>query len=286
MTFQSPRERILAVFAELPSKQRRLARFFLDHEDHIAFASANDISEQAGASAATVVRFCRTLGYEGYTDLQAAVRAQFPQYQTSVQKLIERMAEGKLADNLPVQVAQVNTGNIQQTISQVSEATVAGAIHAIMGARHIRIFGSGLSAAVAILVEHSLTVLGYSARACITGGLSQQLELARLNDSDLVIVISLWRYLRETVEAAVTAHARGVPCIALTDNPAAPVARLADHVLIAATDGVAHSRSLTGIVSLVDVLSAALVYERPDESLAALQQMDDLYRQKELLVSY
>jgi DNA-binding MurR/RpiR family transcriptional regulator len=285
MTSLSPRERVLATIANLSPKQRQLAHFFLDHEDQVAFASVNDISEHAGASAATVVRYCQMLGYEGYTEFQAAVRAQFPQYRTGVQKLAERMANGGFADHLPTQVAQVNTHNVQQTMSQVIEAEVARIVSAIIQARQIRIFGSGLSAAAAILLEHALVVLDYPARACINGGLNQEIELARLSDQDLVIAISLWRYLRDTVEAVEIAHAGGVPCIALTDNPAAPIARLADHVLIAATNGVAHSRSLVGITSLIDMLSAALVIERPQASLAALQRMDDLYRQKKLLVS-
>jgi DNA-binding MurR/RpiR family transcriptional regulator len=285
MTSLSPRERVLATIANLSPKQRQLAHFFLDHEDQVAFASVNEISEQAGASAATVVRYCQMLGYEGYTEFQAAVRAQFPQYRTGVQKLAERMASGGFTDHLPTQVAQVNTHNVQQTMSQVVEAEVARIVEAIIRAKRICIFGSGLSAAAAILLEHALIVLGYPARACINGGLNQEIELARLSDQDLVISISLWRYLRDTVGVVETAHARGVPCIALTDNPAAPIARLADHVLIAATNGVAHSRSLVGITSLVDMLSAALVIERPQASLAALQRMDDLYRQKKLLVS-
>ena len=115
-----PRERITAAFAQLPTKQRRLARFFLDHEDVVAFASANDIGERTETSAATVVRFCRALGYEGYTDLQTAIRAKFPQYRTFVQKLAERMASDDFTENLPAQIIRANTNNIQQTLGRVS----------------------------------------------------------------------------------------------------------------------------------------------------------------------
>ncbi len=275
----------MATFAELPPKQRRLARFFLDNEDVIAFASANYISEQAGASAATVVRFCRALGYEGYLDLQAAIRAQFPQYLTAVQKLAERMANGVLTENLPAQVAQANTDNIQQTMSQVSEADLADAVAAIIRARQIRIFGSGLSAAAAIFAEHSLTMLGFSARACINGGLDQVMEISRLTDRDLVIIISVWRYLRHTIKAAEAAHDVGVTCIALTDSPVAPVAALADYVFVAGIEGAAHSRSLTGILSLIDLMSAVIVTERPKKSMKALQRIDTLYRQNGMLLN-
>lgn len=279
-----PRERILAAFPDLPAKQRRLARFILDNEDMVAFATASDISQQAGASAATVVRFCRTLGYKGYTDLQTAIRAQIPHYQTAVQKLTERMTNGGFNDSLPPKIAATNIENIRQTMSRVSEATLAAAVADIIQARRILIFGSGLSAAAAVFAEHSLNLLGFSARAFINRGLVQLMDIARLTGQDLVIIISVWRYLRNTVEAAQAAKATGAKMIALVDSPVAPAASLADHVFVADIEGALHSRSLAGIISLVDLLSASIVAERPQESMAALRKVDRLYRENGMLL--
>jgi DNA-binding MurR/RpiR family transcriptional regulator len=279
------REHILALFETLPLKQRRLARFFLDHEDVIAFASASEVADRAEASAATVVRFCRTLGFEGYTDLQTAIRTQFPQYRTAVQKLTDRLANGSRVENLPAQVAQTNSLNIEQTMNQISRTDLAAAAAAITRAEQIRIFAGGLSAAAAVLAEHAFTVLGLSARVCLNGGAAQALEISQLSSRDLVMVISIWRYLRDTVLVAQAARELGATCIALTDSPVAPIAGLADYTFVAATDGVAHSRSLTGIFALIELLSAAIAIQRPQESLAALQRIDALYRQNGALWS-
>ena len=65
----------------------------------------------------------------------------------------------------------------------------------------------------------------------------------------------------------------------------APVARLANYIFIASTEGAAHSRSLTGIISLIELINAAIASERPHESMAALQRLDALYRQNSLLLS-
>lgn len=279
------RENILAVFETLPPKQRQLARFFLDNEDIVAFVSANELGERVGTSAATVVRFCRALGYEGYLDLQAAIRSKFPQYRTTIQKMAERMTGDHLAENLPARVAQANTQTIQETMGQVSAEKLAAAITAITQAQQIHIFGSGLSTAAAVLAEHALTTLGFSARACLNGGVNQALVLSQVTAQDLVLVITIWRYVRDTVEAAKAAHAIGAACIALTDSPVSPVVNLADHVFLAATEGGAHSRSLAGIMSLIDLFSAAIAAQRPQESMAALQRLDHLYRQNGMLLS-
>ena len=281
----SPREHILVNFPNLSPKQRRLARYFIDHEDVVAFASTGQIAKQTGASAATVVRFCQLLGYEGYPDLQAAIRSQLPQYRTAVQKLAERITDGNLIEHLPTQIAQSNVNNIQETLSQVSDSMLADVVAAIIRARNTRIFGSGLTAAAAIHAEYALSTLGYAVMACTDGGVSQLLEISRLTDQDLVIVISVWRYLRNTVEAAEAARAAGATCIALTDSPVAPVATLADHVLITNIEGALHSRSLSGILSLIDLISAAIVAERPQESMESLQQIDTFYLENDMLLS-
>jgi len=279
------RKHILAAFDELPPKQRQLARFFLNNEDIVAFASANEVGERVGTSAATVVRFCRALGYQGYTDLQAAIRTQFPQYRTAVQKMADRMANGDMMDDLPTRVAQANAQNVQETMSQVTTENLTRAVSAIISARKIRIFGSGLSTSAAVLAEFALRSLGLSARACLGSRASQAIEISQLTERDVVIVISIWRYLRETIEAAQSAHTVDATCIALTDSPVAPVARIADHVFVATTEGAAHSRSLTGIISLIDLLSAAIAAEKPHQSMEALRRLDKLYRENGILVS-
>jgi len=281
----SPRDHILANFPNLSPKQRRLARYFIDHEDVVAFASTSQIADQTGASAATVVRFCQMLGYEGYPDLQAAVRSQLPQYRTAVQKLAERITDDNRTEHLPAQIVQANINNTQKTLNQISDSELTKIVAAIIRARNIRIFGSGLSAAAAISAEYALSVLGFAARACTDGGVSQLLETSRFTDQDLVIVISVWRYLRDTVEAAQAARDAGATCIAITDSPVAPVATLADHVFITDIEGAVHSRSLSGILSLIDLFSAAIVVERPQESLEALQRIDRLYLENDMLLS-
>jgi DNA-binding MurR/RpiR family transcriptional regulator len=63
------------------------------------------------------------------------------------------------------------------------------------------------------------------------------------------------------------------------------VASLADVVFVAETAGVAHSRSLAGLVSLIDLLGAAIAATRPQQSMAALNRIDTLYRKNNLLMS-
>ena len=279
------RETILATFDTLSPKQRELARFLMDDEEVAAFASANDIASRVGVSAATVVRFARSLGYEGYATLQEAVRAEFPQFRTVAEKMADRLGTAQGDENLADQVAHASAHDVRTTLDRVTQQDLDAAIDAIVDAHQIYIFGSGLSAAAAALAEYSLTMLGFNAPAFHNEGIFQALQLSHLTPKDTVIVFSIWRYIRSSVAAAEVARDAGASVIAFTDSSVSPVASLAHVVFVAETNGVAHSRSLAGLVSLVDLLSAAIAAARPQESMAAIERIDRLYRKNNLLLS-
>jgi DNA-binding MurR/RpiR family transcriptional regulator len=235
-------------------------------------------------SAATVVRFARALGYEGYTDLQEDIRAALPQYNTPSQKLAQRISEGSFASNVSANIAEVNIRNIEQTLQNVSLEMLDLAVDEMVNADRILIFSGGLSSMAAVMAQHSLTMLGFQARASINGGLAQTLEMSTIGPRDAVIVISIWRYLKDAVAAATYAHDAGAKVIALTDSLISPLAPPSDYMFIATTERAAHSRSLTGLISLIDLINATIVSKRPRESMQALKRIDDLYHQQGSLV--
>lgn len=274
------RENILAAFDSLSPKQRQLARFILDSEEVVAFASADELAERVGTSAATVVRFARSLGYDGYPGLQSAVRSHFPQFRTAADRMAERVAGGNsFAQGLQEQVAQVSIDNLRQTFEQVRPAELEKTVKALCGARRIRIFAGGLSSGPALLAEYAFSMLGFSARAFTEAGLRPLLELSQMEKGDVVVGISIWRYIGSTVEAMQAAREAGLTCIALTDSPVAPLTRYSHHVLVASTEGAVHGRSLVGIVALVDLLAAAVAACQPERSMEALRRIDSAYRQ-------
>lgn len=274
------RENILAVFDSLSPKQRRLARFILDSEEVVAFASADELAERVGASAATVVRFARSLGYEGYPDLQSAVRSHFPQFRTAADKMAERVAGGdSFGVGLQEKVAQIGIDNLRQTLDQVPPAELEQIVKALCQAQRIRIFAGGLSSGPALLAEYAFSMLGFSARAFTEAGLRPLLEIAQMQKDDVVVGISIWRYIGSTVEAMQAAYEAGLTCIALTDSPVAPITRFSHYVLVASTEGAVHGRSLVGIVALIDLLAAAVAACQPERSVEALRRIDGVYRQ-------
>jgi DNA-binding MurR/RpiR family transcriptional regulator len=63
----------------------------------------------------------------------------------------------------------------------------------------------------------------------------------------------------------------GATRIAITDSLVAPIAQHANFAFQIATDGAAHSLSLTSIITLINAFIAALSFTRPKQTARAPQ---------------
>ena len=65
--------RIAAERARLSPAERRVAEVVLEQPELVAFGTVARVADKAGTSGASVLRLAARLGYQGFTDLQAAV---------------------------------------------------------------------------------------------------------------------------------------------------------------------------------------------------------------------
>ena len=118
-------DKILAALPQLSKKHIKIARFILDHQDVVVFASASEVGIKTQTSAATVVRFCQALGYEGYLQLQATVRERVTAQWTAVQHFEARLT-GPIADeDLVTRVFATDIHNIERT-AMLTPTTACG----------------------------------------------------------------------------------------------------------------------------------------------------------------
>lgn len=277
-------QRITAAFAIMSHAHQRLARYILDNGLFVAFASAAELGDQVGVSAATVVRFCQTIGYAGYPELQAAARAILPTYVNKVQQM--KQGRGIIGKReVARRVFELDAQNLNRTSASLNLDHFHTAVATLAKARDILVVAGGLSASPALYLAHSLTVMGFNARAVLNGGIPLALELTHLKPSTVLIAISIWRYVAETVQAMEHAKRIGAPRIAITDNLVSPLAQYADYAFQVATDGAAHALSLTSAMSLSNAFIAALSFAHPAKTARALRQVDAAYRAGKLLLT-
>jgi DNA-binding MurR/RpiR family transcriptional regulator len=281
---QTLEQRISAAHGDLSRKHKHLARFILDNKYFISFASASQAAEKTNTSAATVVRFAQSLGYEGYSEMQAAIRAELPNYVSAAERIQERLESPTEPDDLPQKVFHTDIANIERTASNLLAANLDGALQAIVNARRIWVIGSGISATSAMYLAHSLRIIGFDARFNINEGLSLAVDAAQFGHDTVVIALDMWRYVRSTTDAVALARKYGAHIIAITDSIVSPLAQMANFAFEVAADGAAHSLSATAVLSLINVIIASLSYLVPKQTMESLRRVDANYLDNNLLV--
>lgn len=280
----SLRSRISQLVDILSSKQKKIAMYILENPYFTSYASANDLGEKNNTTAATVVRFAQTLGYDGYPQLQDALRLEFPNYMTTIARMQKRMNSEKPPSSTYEQVFYTDIKNIEQTASKQNKENLDNALDAMLKAKRIWVIGAGLSYAPTNFLAHSLKVMGFDVTSIQGEVLQSAVDTTRMRPDDLLIAIDLWRYVRKTINAVSLAKRTGTTVIAITDSVVSPLSQLADISFEIASEGIAHSRSVTGLMSLLNVFIAMLADRVPEQVYESLKRVDECYRENDLLV--
>lgn len=258
---------ITKIQSELPgfSKgQKQIARFILEHYDKAAFMTASRLGVTVGVSESTVVRFATELGYDGYPHLQRALQEMIRNKLTSVQRM--EVAGDRMGGRDVLQtVLHADTDMIRVTLDEIDRDAFQGAVDALMGAKRIYILGVRSSSALASFLGFYFNLLFENVTLVHTNSVSEIFEqVLRVGPGDVLFGISFPRYSKRTLSAMKYARDRGARVIALTDSQLSPLARVADHVLLARSDMASFVDSLVAPLSVINALIVAVGMSRRD----------------------
>ena len=273
---------ITKIQSELPgfSKgQKQIARFILEHYDKAAFMTASRLGVTVGVSESTVVRFATELGYDGYPHLQRALQEMICNKLTSVQRM--EVAGDRMGGRDVLQtVLHADTDMIRVTLDEIDRDAFQGAVDALMGAKRIYILGVRSSSALASFLGFYFNLLFENVTLVHTNSVSEIFEqVLRVGPGDVLFGISFPRYSKRTLSAMKYARDRGARVIALTDSQLSPLARVADHVLLARSDMASFVDSLVAPLSVINALIVAVGMSRRDEIEQTFNKLERIWEE-------
>ena len=273
---------ITKIQSELPgfSKgQKQIARFILEHYDKAAFMTASRLGVTVGVSESTVVRFATELGYDGYPHLQRALQEMIRNKLTSVQRM-EVAGDRMVGRDVLQTVLHADTDMIRVTLDEIDRDAFQGAVDALMGAKRIYILGVRSSSALASFLGFYFNLLFENVTLVHTNSVSEIFEqVLRVGPGDVLFGISFPRYSKRTLSAMKYARDRGARVIALTDSQLSPLARVADHVLLARSDMASFVDSLVAPLSVINALIVAVGMSRRDEIEQTFNKLERIWEE-------
>lgn len=269
-----------ALLPTLSGALRRVAEHLLADLPAGAHSTIVELAERSGTSPATVTRFSRALGFDGYAALRLQLatesgRAAGEGWDVAIGN---EVAPGDPIDRVAAFVSGADVRAIRGTVAQLDLAIVKKVAGALAAAHRIDLYGIGNSATVAGELHLRLHRIGLCswAWAEVHDGLTSAALLGR---KDAALAISHSGRTAETLAMLTEAARRGATTIALTNFPDSPIAQLADLVLTTAVyettfrpGSIAARHSQLTVIDLVYIAVAQRTHRQATDALAATAQ--------------
>jgi len=258
---------------ELPTIQRRIASYIIEHPQDVVRMSISHLAMKSGAkSEASIVKFYRSLGFSGYHDFKVTLATQIagnsfhrPDMTTEIQVHDDVSSIRKKIFMSSMHVLEENNNTIDD---EVLEKTV----NILEQANRVIILGYGTSAVAAYDLFVKLSRLGIDCYFSLDAHVNA-LMLAQPREGDVVFAISYSGESRDVVLQA--QQVRGfAKVIALTGEMDSPLAGVADICIMVKSFETAYrldamvSRMVQ--ITIIDILFTALAIRGGDAALARL----------------
>jgi len=262
--------RLRGVYPSLKAALQKVASLILKQPEMAIYATVNEVAAAAGVSEATVMRFCRTLGFKGFQDFKIAL----------ARELVApppRLPEEAGPTTLVRWIFKANLAALEETLEILDMRQLLQAGQLLGNCRRLIIGGlrgSGLAAQYAAI---RFAPLGLDLR-CFTDTYQMAISVALLGGEDALLAISHSGSIQGILAPARVAKDSGARVLAITSNPLAPLSRMADLVLVTAgremTMAPDFLAALPSQISIIDSLATLVQQARPDEARANLAKIE------------
>ncbi len=269
--------RLKAGFDDLPPQLKEAARWVIDHPADVALLSLREQARRAGIAPATLTRLAQRLGLGGYNGVRKlfadAVRERPESYRGRAEELlVRRDSEG---DQALVQDIFASLSQHLQNLSlpdAIERFTAAADM--IASANRVFCLGQRSSFSVAYIFHYVRSLFGSNSVLVDGSGGSGVDTLRAIGKGDVLLAISVNRYVRHTIDAAKFAKDRGARVVALTDSEISPLVSFADEVILVRTETPSFFHAMAPAFAAVECLAALVAARRGRETLAALDESE------------
>jgi DNA-binding MurR/RpiR family transcriptional regulator len=226
---------ISGLLPSLSPAEQRVARLVVADPAAAARRTITDLATAAETSEATVIRFCRSVGMDGYPQLRIRLAAEAAR---RIEPPDARVVGGDIppgADlaQIIATIAFNDARAVEETAEQLDPAVCEQVVEAIAGADRVEVYGAGASGFVASDFQQKLHRIGRTAfyfpdvHTALTSA-------ALLGKGDVAVGISHTGTTADVIEVLEQARVRGAATVALTNFPRSPITEVADFVLTTA----------------------------------------------------
>ena len=209
------------------NSEKRVADYVQNHMDEVVLLSLQGLAKKCETSDATVLRFCRSLGYLGFPDFKISL---VPELLRSGKKAYIDVGNNEDNESVKEILRRNFNQQMESTLNNCNDETLRMLALKISHASRILIIGLGGSAGVAHIFCDSLGSLGIFSTFLRDRSIIQSI-ITTFNQDDVIIGISHSGETQEIVSALKTATENGAVTVAITNFLPSPLADVSKIIL-------------------------------------------------------
>ncbi|MBQ8510388.1 MAG: MurR/RpiR family transcriptional regulator [Clostridia bacterium] len=260
---------IKVLYDEMGRAEKKIADWILANPGKLIPLSISELADECQCSEATIVRFARRLGFEGYQALKISLAREDNPHNIS-----ESIKPDDSSFEVFEKVCNDIYCSLERTKKILDQKSLAAAAEKILAANHIITLGLGNSASVAVDMSHKFLRAGCNAVA-YTDNHMQAIAASHLAEGDVALGISHSGSSKDIVDALRLARERGAATIALTNYGKSPILKVSDIVLQTVSDETQYSilalNSRIAQLAIVDALYFYIVFRMGEKASAAIE---------------
>jgi len=225
-------DRVQACLPSLAPAEQRVAKLCLADPRAFTMLPVAQLADRAHVSKPTVVRFCRSVGYNGLSDFKQKLAGTVNEGVPFIHRSVD--ADDKTADVLVKVIDNTVAAFLKyrnEASSNQIDKAVAALVSAFQTGRQVQFFGVGNSGVVAQDAQHKFFRLGLHSTAYSDGHM-QVMSASILQKGDCVLIISNSGRTRDLMDACDIARKNGATTIVITAS-GSPLAS-AGHIHLSA----------------------------------------------------
>ncbi|GJM81123.1 putative HTH-type transcriptional regulator [Paenibacillus sp. HMSSN-139] len=238
-----------------------VAEYILANMEEIPHLSIKSLAKLSKTSDASVLRFCKTMGYSGYRSFIVSISAALGSMDDERKDQYTDIQPGDDLNTIISNISRNNMKSIEDTLSVLDRGEVARAVKALRASNRIVFFGIGASGLVCQDGEQKFSRINKMSHA-YTDGHSQLTAATLLGKGDVAIFVSNSGDTVEILETLDIAKKNNATTIAITKYNRSELADKADILLGISTPEVTMRSGAMGsriaMLTVIDMLFAGV----------------------------
>ena len=222
---------IFAEYNNFYEAEKKIADYIVNNTQKVIDMTISELAESAGASDATVTRFCKKCHMKGFHHLKITLARELVESKKDDVKISGDVSNIKesLSNILANKVEE-----LKQTVSMIDEKELSEILNLIRNARNVQFAAVGNTIPVALDGCYKFNQIGIPS---VTNPIweTQIAYTFNLSKGDVVIIISNSGSSKRLIDVIEAAKAKEAYIVSITNSNNSPIAKISDYHIKTAT---------------------------------------------------